>query len=385
MEIVSVGPIEDGPRALGREIAAVAKRIPGRKLGIVYLPIDVDHRAFLEEAQEALGGVVVGATTGGAAFTERGHTRTGAVAGVFGGPGFDFAVEVAGDLSQDVDRAIRGACSGLVDRSRRLLTRSQSVLTLSDAFATQGDRLFQALQSATPPHWHHFGGTAGDNWKFQRTHVFYRDQVLSDAAILVGLFSESAPSLAVHHGWCAAPDSREFTITDIEGNVLRTLDDRPAAEVYAEELRRLGLIADGDPPLQSSATYELGARTMYGELKIRAPLAVGPDGSVTLAAGLPRGTIVRVVTATPDQLIDAARELSRRALYPLAGRPVRGALIFDCAARLQVLQGRYSEQTDAFLGGRNFPVVGLAGYGEIAKFAGSVEGFHNTTAVMAAW
>jgi hypothetical protein len=94
---------------------------------------------------------------------------------------------------------------------------------------------------------------------------------------------------------------------------------------------------------------------------------------------------VRVVVATPDQLIEAARELSQRALGPLSGRPVRGALIFDCAARLQVLQERYPEETAAFLGGRNFPVVGLAGYGEIAKFAGSVEGFHNTTAVMAAW
>jgi hypothetical protein len=385
MEIVSVGPIEDGPRALGREIAAVAKRITGPKLGIVYLPIEADHAAYLAEAQEALGGVVVGATTGGAAFTERGFTRTGAVAGVFGGSGFDFAVEVATNVSENLDESIRDACSRLVDRSRRALTRSQSVLTLADAFAAQGDRLFQALQSSTPPHWHHFGGTAGDNWKFERTYVFHRNEVLSDAAVLVGLFSDSAPSLCVHHGWNAAPGGREFTITGIEGNVLRTLDDRPAAEVYTEELCRLGLIAEGDVPLQRSATFELGARTMYGELKIRAPLAVGSDGSVTLAAGLPRGTIVRVVTATPDQLIEAARELSRRALDPLAGRPVRGALIFDCAARLQVLQERYGEETEAFLGGRNFPVVGLAGYGEIAKFAGSVEGFHNTTAVMAAW
>ena len=385
MEIASVGPIEDGPRALGRDIAAVAKRITGRKLGIVYLPIEADHAAFLNEAQEALGGVVIGATTGGAAFTERGHTRTGAVAAVFGGSGFDFAVEVARDLGDNLDRSIREATSRLVDRSRRTMTRSPCVLTLADAFAAQGDRLFQALQSSTPPHWHHFGGTAGDDWKFERTHVFHRNEVLSDAAVLVGLFSDTAPSLAVHHGWSAAPGAREFAITGIEGNVLRTLDDRPAAEVYIEELRRLGLIEEGARSLQSWATYELGARTMYGELKIRAPLAVGDDGSVTLAAGLPRGTLVQVVVASPDQLIDAARELSRRSLDPLAGRPLRGALIFDCAARLQVLRERYSEETEAFLGGRNFPVVGLAGYGEIAKFAGSVEGFHNTTAVMAAW
>ena len=39
----------------------------------------------------------------------------------------------------------------------------------------------------------------------------------------------------------------------------------------------------------------------------------------------------------------------------------------------------------AFQGGRNFPMVGMACYGEIARFGGSIEGFHNSTAVMAAW
>jgi hypothetical protein len=385
MEIASVGPVEGGPESLQREIGSVARRIAGSKLGIVYLPTGIDHRAYLVAAQEALGGVVVGATTGGAAFTERGPTRDGVVAAVLGGSGFDFAVEVATDLSTNLEASIARACGGLVDRSRHKLRRSQSVLTLADAFAVQGDRLFQALQVSTPPHWHHFGGTAGDNWQFKGTYVFHRDRVLADAAVLVGLSSDTAPSLSVHHGWRAATGGREFAITGITGNILHTLDDRPAAEVYTEELVALGLIAAGDDPLQRSATYELGARTMYGELKIRAPLAINPDKSVTLASGLPRGTMVTVVTATADELIEAAHELSRRALDPLAARPVRGALIFDCAARLQVLRDRYGEETAAFLGGRNFPVVGLAGYGEIAKFAGSVEGFHNATAVMAAW
>jgi hypothetical protein len=69
---------------------------------------------------------------------------------------------------------------------------------------------------------------------------------------------------------------------------------------------------------------------------------------------------------------------------PLPDAP-SGVLVFDCAARLQLLGERYDEQVHSFLDGGQHPVLGLACYGEIAKFGGSIEGFHSTTTVMAAW
>ncbi|MBC8067935.1 MAG: hypothetical protein IAG13_06330, partial [Deltaproteobacteria bacterium] len=80
MEIVSVGPTTHGPEGLRRELAAVAQRLEGNKLAIVYLPIDVDPDPYLAAASDGLGGPVVGMTTGGAAFTERGFTRNEPVA-----------------------------------------------------------------------------------------------------------------------------------------------------------------------------------------------------------------------------------------------------------------------------------------------------------------
>lgn len=386
MEIVSVGPVDGGPEQLAQEFAAVSRRLAGSRLGVVYLPSDTDHRAYLRAAQDGLGGTVIGATTGGAAFTERGYSRSGVVGGVLGGRGFEFEVAVAKALRSDPEASIAMAAGKLVDASRRKITRAPAVLTLADAFSVDGEILLNALQNATPPHWRHFGATAGDNWTFSGTHVFADGEVYSDAAVMVGLFSDCAISLVAHHGWCAAEGSQEFTITAIEGNTIKALDDKPAAEAYISELRRLGLMKEGDDPLTVMAKHELGARTRYGnELKVRAPLAINDDGSVSMASGLPRGTVVRVVTASADQLITAAGELSRRALEPLQSAAVRGALVFDCAARLQLLRERYDEEVAAFLGGRSFPVIGLCGYGEIAKFGGNIEGFHNTTAVMAAW
>jgi len=386
MDIVSIGPVAGGPSALEREMRAVATRLAGSKLAILYLPYDSDHGAYLRAAEEGLGGPVVGATTGGAAFTERGATRHQPVAAVIGGPGVGFEVSVAGGLDTSPARAITEAARPVVAAARGFTSRSHALLTLADAFACDGEALLSALTDAVPPHWRLFGGTAGDDWRFQGSKVFARGEVLDRAAVLVGLFTEGAPSLVTRHGWCAAEGSRELTVTAVEGARIVTLDGEPAAKVYRAELERLGLMRPGEDLVPVIAKYELGARTVFGnELKIRGPMGVGEDSSVQLAAALPLGTVVRVVTADADGLIAAATDLSRRALEPLAGSAVRGALVFDCAARLQLLGERYGDQVAAFQGGRNFPMVGMACYGEIARFGGSIEGFHNSTAVMAAW
>lgn len=386
MDIVSIGPVAGGPADLQREMSTVANRLSGNKLAFLFLPIDADHGAYLRAAEEGLGAPVVGATTGGAAFTERGWTRDQPVAAVIGGADVAFEVGVAKSLKSDPSTAIAEGIRPVVVAARGFANRSHALITLADAFACDGEALLSAVADATPPHWRLFGGTAGDDWKFSGTRVFANGEVHEGAAVMVGMFSAAAPSLATRHGWCAAEGSRELTVTSIDGNRLLTLNGERAADVYGAELQRLGLLGDGEDPVPVMAKYELGAKTVFGnELKIRAPLGVGDDGSVQLASALPAGTLVRVVTANPDNLIAAAKELSQRALEPLAGSAIRGALVFDCAARLQLLGDRYDEEVAALLGGRNFPMVGMACYGEIARFGGSIEGFHNTTAVMAAW
>jgi hypothetical protein len=141
-------------------------------------------------------------------------------------------------------------------------------------------------------------------------------------------------------------------------------------------------MSEADDLLTKMGTYELGAKTIFGsELKIRTALSLqGTD--VVLASRLDEGTIVRVVSASPDALLGAARDLAGGVLAEAKGR---GALIFDCSCRQMLLGERYAEQVSAFGAGTRIPYIGFASYGELAKTTGSLQGFHNTTAVMAAW
>lgn len=386
MDIVSIGPVAGGPAELERQMKQVAARLSGDRMALLFLPIGVDHLAYVRAAEEGLGGPVVGATTGGAAFTERGVTYDQPVAAVLGGPDLAFSIGVVPELGADPSEAIARAVRPVVEAARAHVMRNHALLTLADAYACDGEALLSAIADAVPPHWRLFGGTAGDGWEFTGTRIIAHGEVYEHGAVMIGLFSEAVPSLATRHGWCPAPGGHSMIVTGIEGNRLLTINGEPAAHAYASELRRLGVLDNVEDPFPVMAKYELGAKTVFGnELKIRAPLSIGEDGSVQLASALPPGTIVRVVTASPDQLIGAATELSRRVLEPLSKSAVRGSLVFDCSARWKLLGDRYQEQVAAFMGGRSFPMVGMACYGEIARFGGSIEGFHNTTAVMAAW
>ena len=385
--MTTVGPVLGGPQQLEQELASAFAVVAEPRLVLVYLPIDVEHAEYLAAAQRAVSVPVVGATTGGAAFTERGISRREPVAAVLGGPHAAFEVAVARGLSTDLAGRIGDAARALVDTAERGRVRAPSILTLADAFACDGDALLDALRRATPPHWRHFGGTAGDNWTFRGTRVFAGGEVLDDAAVLVGVFGSTPPVLAAQHGFCPASGGRAFRVTKTDGNTLVELDGRPAARVYREELERLGLLAPGDELVAAMATYELGVQDddADGEgFRIRAPLGVNPDGSIVLASALPPGAVVRVMAADPEALIESARALGRRVARTLETE-IRGALVFDCAARLQLLGDRYAEQVDAFFGGRPFPRLGIGCYGEIVMFGGSLEGFHNTTAAIAAW
>ncbi len=386
MDVVSIGPIEADPALLAEEFRTARARLRGRALGLVFLPHHVDAGPLLAAASEALGERVVGATTGGAAFTERGWTTTQVVAGVIAGEDFDYAIEVATPLSKVEDLPLQRACSALVSTARHHADASPSLMVLGDGLAVGGGILTETLARCTPAHWRIFGGTAGDGLTFERGgRVFVGGRVLDDAAVLVSMFTAQPLGVAVEHGWTAVEGARELTVTAIEGHVLRQLDGAPAAEVYDAELARLGLSVEGDDPQLSTSRYELGATSRHGELLVRAALERTADGGLVLAAGVPKGTTFRVVSTTSENLIAAAESVGRRCISDFAsGRSVRGALVFDCAARLQHLGSDYPAQTRAFAAGRAFPIVGTTSYGEVAEFGGSLEGFHNAAAVMAA-
>ena len=382
MKLHTLGPMPVESSSVRQAVTELAATVDEPlRLGIAMLPEAVEPEALLNAAHGAANVPIVGATTGGAAFTERGHTEDGAVFGFLSGD-LDVRVELASGIKEAPTEMMQAT----LGKFAPVRSRFASVLAFADAFATDGENIVAALRQALPPHCQAFGGTAGDAWKFQRTRVFYDGRAWEDAALFVLLEPRTRIGVDVLHGWQPADGGRELTITEVEGNVVRTLNGRNATEVYTEELRRLGVLANDEPlTIGVAALYELGVRTPFREqLKIRAPTGITPDGSIALASSLNANEVARIVTTTEDRLIDAASRLSRSVMSKLSGEP-SGAFVFDCAARKALLGDRYGEEVSAFRGASRASMLGMTCFGEIGRFGGAIDGFHNSTAVIAAW
>lgn len=377
MQLTTVGPVDVGglDAALREAVGTIETDL---RLAIAFLPIEAPHAAILRTIKSVVDVPLVGASTGGGAFTERGCTTDGIVVGFISGENTRVSARVATGLGADCAGAVREAIESFDSvRSRHL-----GVMTLADAFATDGEALVDALRSATPLFAKHFGGTAGDNWTFAGTKVFLDEQVLQDAAVVTAFYADKPMVMGVRHGWCVAEGAKELLVTKTDANKIVELDGRPALEVYSEELVRLGLLAAGADPVPTMATYELGAVTPFGkEFKIRAPLGA-EDGAVILASAIPERSYVRVMTTDHALLIEAAADLHAEVTEKLDA--TSGMLVFDCAARQRLLGDDWSDQVIRFTRAGH-PTLGMTCYGEIARFRGSVEGFHNTTDVVVAF
>ncbi len=122
------------------------------------------------------------------------------------------------------------------------------------------------------------------------------------------------------------------------------------------------------------------------ELKIRAPLSRSADGSISFACGIPEGTVFRITESGVDAQIASANAAATLAREALGGRPVAGAVVFDCICRRLILGNGFKtavERIASALG--DVPLAGFETYGEIALDAGQMSGFHNTTTVVLAF
>jgi hypothetical protein len=186
----------------------------------------------------------------------------------------------------------------------------------------------------------------------------------------------------VRHGWQASGPA--LRVTEAEGNRVISLNAAPAVEAFEEHARATGQTFSRADPLPFFLHNVIGIDTGDG-YKLRVPLSLNEDGSISCAAEVPLGATVHVMVADEASACDAARQASQAALDGLEGGQHAGSLLFDCAATRLRLGRKFGDELEAVaatLGSENF--AGCNTYGQIARSAGQFSGFHNCTAVVCA-
>lgn len=258
----------------------------------------------------------------------------------------------------------------------------RNALVLTDALAGYVDEIIHSMMIVTGGTYQLFGGGAADDAKFHKVHVFLGTEAHTDAIVVLEMLSRKPIGLGVRHGW--KPVGPALRVTQAEGKRLVSLNAAPAVEVFEEHAQATNQTFNRADPLPFFLHNVIGIDTGDG-YKLRVPLALNEDGSISCAAEVPVGATVRIMAANEASAFDAAREASQAALDGLQGGQHAGSLLFDCAATRLRLGRQFEDELEAVattLGSENF--AGCNTYGQIARSSGQFSGFHNCTAVVCA-
>jgi hypothetical protein len=168
------------------------------------------------------------------------------------------------------------------------------------------------------------GGSAGDDLKFEKTHIYADGQFRSDAAA-VCLVESRVPfrTVRIQH---FLPTKDKLVITEADPSRRRVIeiDGEPAAEAYAN---RLGLRVDQLGPAVFSehpAILSIG-----GEYYIRAIQTIEPDGSLTFYGAIDNGLVFSLAEGRDlDRNLQSGLDQLRQELGS-----VELILGFDCILR----------------------------------------------------
>lgn len=358
---------------------------PDIHLVVLFSSIKFNYAEVAAGVKSVVGEVpIIGCTCAGQ-FSDQDNQKDGIACALISSDNYKFFTGMGKELKADSIGAVKEAIRNFPEEIEGY--PYHSAILFIDALTGKGEEAVLAASSLLGPMVKFAGGAAGDNLKFVETKVFHDEEAVSDAITICLIASSSPVIISVKHGH--KPISPPLRITKATGNILYEVEGRPALDVWKdyirEPLKEKGVDIDHVQSVELSkilANYEAGLFT-GSEYKIRFPSSANPDGSLNFVSEMVQGTVLKIMSSEEQDQIDAAQRAAEEAIKHSRGRPLAGALIFDCGCRALILKENFYKAIDAYksvLG--ECPFIGGETYGEIAMEMGLLSGFHNTTSVI---
>jgi len=359
------------------------KRSP--QFGFVFVGPDRDLGAALTAVRRTAGQpTVIGATTAGE-FTAAGLTHGGVTVMLVASDATSCRAGFARDLKEDHRGAAERLARGLAEARQEAFSKNRrrtTTVLLTDGLAGKGEDLVLDLSERMSAA-QIVGGAAGDEGEFRETRVGCDGDSASDAVAALHVLSEKPWGVGVGHG--LRPTTKPMRVTKAADNVVLQVNGAPAFDIYRAHAAQRGVKLTPANASPYMIANELGIHFFDRVTRARAPLSVGENGSLNCAAAIPEGAMVSILDGDPESMVAAASSAAEEARDHLEGSKAAGVLVFDCVCRGMILKDDFQREIGAVrkvFG--EVPVAGFLTYGEIARYTGRLEGWHNSTAVVVA-
>ena len=347
-------------------------------LAIVFISIKQDRKAVCEILQQQ-GIDIVGATSSGE-FIDGYESKGETVLMLLDINKNDYCI-----LFEDIaERSLTDAASHMARAALQKFKKPAFILLSTGLSAKgeflKGETLVRGIEQELGPQVNMFGGMAGDDITFTGTYVFTQDQSTDYgmAALVLNEDKISLHGMAIS-GW--KPMGVFRTVTKSEGNLIYSIDGKPALEMY---LRFLGKdISSADDQVKF---FDLvGVHYPFQiERENREPLMCNPigydkeKGALICESDVAQGSKFRFSTPPDFDIIETvvnkASELKNE-----THAEAEALLIFSCAGRLSALGPMAQEENEGLSRVWNVPMAGFYTYGEFGRATNGKHEFHSTT------
>jgi hypothetical protein len=249
------------------------------------------------------------------------------------------------------------------------------VLILSDGLGVNGSELARGFSQVLPEGITITGGLAGDGTRFGTTYVLAQAPAQTGVVAAIGLYGESLRAKSgCFAGW--EEFGPERIITHSKGNVLYSIDEKPALTLYKSYLGEFAVDLPG-----SGLRFPMSVRKDASATPlIRTLLAVDEEAqSLTFAGDVPEGYLCRLLKTNMDLLIEhagLAAETSK-----LEQNEEFLVVAVSCVGRRLVLGQLCEEEIEIIREtlGDNAVITGFYSYGELSEVGESRCTLHNQT------
>lgn len=255
-----------------------------------------------------------------------------------------------------------------------------SVMVVSSGLTIDAEQIiagFHAVDKNIPL----YGGLAADDLTMKASYVFSNNYESSGGLIAIVFDNDKINVQGIAtSGWDNI--GIEKTITKSKGNVVYSIDDEPAVDVFVKYFQFTESVDNtAEIIAQNFAQYPLQLTKPNGNTVLRAPLMVDIESrALIFAGGIPQGSKVKFSVQPGFDLIEKTTE---RVSVLKETIPEADALImFSCKARHMALGPMTGDEAGMIQGIWKKPLIGFFTYGEIGTAKDSVCDFHNETCSM---
>ena len=253
---------------------------------------------------------------------------------------------------------------------------SPSFILVSGGLRADGEDLVKGIQAVTGEATPVFGGLAGDDKAFKSTFVFTNSEFTMNGVVALVLDGDNIELGGIAtSGWIGI--GAEKRITKASGNVVYTIDNESALEVYKKYLN----ITEDDLP-QIGVDYPLMLMREDGSSVLRAVMDVDKStGALIFAGTVPEHSYVRFSSSSGFDVIEhVKKDLDTYGRdFPKADH----LILFSCMARHLALGPMVDEEILYAYKQWKVPLIGFFTYGEIGKNLNGRCDFFNETFTLA--